>query len=290
MLESTEKNTDMNSGQNVLNWDLPNTFTFEGQKVKYGTLGEGEPIVLLHGTPFSSVVWRRIAPYLAVYRKVYYYDLLGYGKSQKSAGQDVSLGIQNKLFAAILDHWGVQEPDVVAHDFGGTTALRTHILNARDYRTLTLIDPVAIGPSGSGLVHAAKNHQTVFEGIPAYIHQAILHAYIQGAVFHPLTSDKIQPYLDPWLGESGQAAFYRQIAQMSDRYTDEIENRYDEIRCPTTILWGEQDQWIPLDRGRMLAKRIPNANLQVIPASSHLVQEDAPEAILAAVLKILFEK
>ena len=290
MLESAEKNTDMNSGQNVLNWDLPNTFIFKGQNVKYGTLGQGEPIVLLHGTPFSSVVWRRIAPYLAAYRKVYYYDLLGYGKSQKSAGQDVSLGMQNKLFAALLDHWGVQKPDVVAHDFGGTTALRTHILNARDYRTLTLVDPVAIGPSGSGLVQAATNHQTVFEGIPAYVHQAILHAYIQGAVFHPLTSDKIQAYLDPWLGESGQAAFYRQIAQMSDRYTDEIENRYNEIRCPTTILWGEQDQWIPLDRGRILAERIPNANLQVITASSHLVQEDAPEAILAAVLKLLFEK
>jgi pimeloyl-ACP methyl ester carboxylesterase len=268
-------------------WRLPKSFDFQGQQIRYGTLGEGPPLVLLHGTPFSSVVWRRIARWFCQHRQVFYFDLLGYGQSQKRAAQDVSLGIQNQVFAALLDHWQLQRPDVVAHDFGGTTALRAHLLNGCDYRSLVLIDPVAIGPSGSPLVQAAKDHEQVFAGLPAYIHEAILRAYINGAVSHALREDEMRLYLEPWLGEEGQAAFYRQIAQMSDRYTDEIEQRYGEIRCPVTILWGKEDAWIPPARGEELARRIPGAALRVVQQAKHLVQEDAPEAIVATVLDFL---
>lgn len=212
-------------------WDLSGVFDFEGLQVRYSVIGEGDPLVLLHGTPFSSIVWRRTAPYLATHRQVFYFDLLGYGRSEKRDGQDVSLGVQNQVFAALLDYWGLERPDIVAHDFGGTTALHTHLLNERDYRSLTLIDPVAIGPSGSAFVQAAKDNQEVFTGLPAYIHEAILRAYIGGAVFHPLHEGEMHLYMKPWLGEKGQAAFYRQIAQMSDRFTDEVENRYGDIRC-----------------------------------------------------------
>jgi pimeloyl-ACP methyl ester carboxylesterase len=268
-------------------WDRSRVFDFQGQRVCYGVIGEGTPLVLLHGTPFSSIEWRRVAPYLAAHRRVFYFDLLGYGQSEMRDRQDVSLGVQNLVFAALLDHWGLERPDVVAHDFGGTTALRTHLLNGRDYRSLTLIDPVAIGPSGSPFVQAAKNQEQTFANLPAYIHAAILRAYIAGAVHRELPDNEMHLYMEPWLGKVGQAAFYRQIAQMSDRYTDEVEHRYGEVRCPVTILWGERDAWIPHERGETLARRIPNAGYRLVPEASHLLQEDAPEAIVATVLDFL---
>lgn len=271
-------------------WDLPETFLFEGQRVRYGVMGAGEPLVMVHGTPFSSVVWRRIAPHLAGRRRVYYFDLLGYGRSEMRAGQDVSLGTQNRLFAALLDHWRIAAPDVVAHDFGGCTALRTCLLNGRQYRTLTLIDPVALSPWGSPFVQHVREHEAAFAGLPPYIHDAILPVYISGAAFRPLSQADMQRYVEPWLGEAGQAAFYRQIAQMDRRYTDEIEARYGELRFPVMILWGEEDRWIPVERGHELAARIPHATLRCIPAAGHLVQEDAPEAIVAALLGFLTQK
>jgi pimeloyl-ACP methyl ester carboxylesterase len=97
----------------------------------------------------------------------------------------------------------------------------------------------------------------------------------------------MQRYVDPWLGETGQSAFYRHIAQMDSRYTDEIEPLYGKLRCPVMILWGEQDRWIPIERGRELAVRIPTATLRCVPDAGHLVQEDAPEAIVAALLGFL---
>ena len=267
-------------------WNLRETFLFEGQEVRFGSLGRPDhpPLVLLHGTPFSSVVWRRIAPHLAVHRRIFYYDLLGYGRSEIRASQDVSLAVQGRLFAALLRHWGLSKPDVVAHDFGGCTALRAHLLHGCEYGSLTLVDPVALAPWGSPLVRHVRDHEAAFAGLPAYIHAAILPAYIGGAAFHPLPAPVLKLYVDPWLGASGQAAFYRQIAQMDQRYTDEIESRYGELRYPVTIIWGEEDCWIPIERGRELAKRIPGSSFLVVPDAGHLVQEDAPEALVAALL------
>jgi pimeloyl-ACP methyl ester carboxylesterase len=133
-------------------------------------------------------------------------------------------------------------------------------------------------------VRHVRDHEEAFAGLPSYIHAAILPAYIGGAAFHPLPAPVLKLYVDPWLGASGQAAFYRQIAQMDQRYTDEIESRYGQMRCPVRIIWGEQDSWIPIERGRELAKRIPGSSFLAVPDAGHLVQEDAPEALVAALL------
>ncbi len=112
--------------------ELSNRFTFEANRIAWGMLGDGDPLVLLHGTPFSSQVWRRIAPWLARHHRLFFYDLLGYGESDKP-NEDVSLGRQNKLLVALLHEWGLDRPQVLAHDFGGTTALRAHFLDGIAY-------------------------------------------------------------------------------------------------------------------------------------------------------------
>jgi pimeloyl-ACP methyl ester carboxylesterase len=266
---------------------LDRTYEFRGEAVRYGVGGAGPPLVFVHGTPFSSYVWHRITPYFISTHSVFCFDLLGYGQSAKSPAQDVSLGVQNRLLCELLAHWGVGNPDVVAHDFGGATALRAHLLNGCDYRSLTLIDPVAVAPWGSAFVRHVREHERAFSALPPYIHAAVVPAYLRGALHRTLSEAELAPYVGPWLGEVGQAAFYRQIAQMDERYTHEVEARYAQVRCPTLILWGAEDQWIPIGSGRRLAQLIPGAHLQEIPGAGHLVPEDAPEAIVAALMKFL---
>ena len=271
----------------MAHWRLDREYRFRGQKVCYSVAGDGPALCFVHGTPFSSYVWRRIVPHFVGAYRIYCFDLLGYGASEQRAGQDVSLGVQNVLFAELLDHWGVAAPAVVAHDFGGATALRAHLLDGCEYRSLTLIDPVALAPWGSDFVRHVREHEPAFAGLPAYIHAAILGAYIRGAIARTIPEEELAPYLSPWLGEPGQAAFYRQIAQMDQRYTDEVEPHYGRVRCPTLILWGEEDRWIPIERGVELARAIPGARLHRVPNAGHLLQEDAPEAIVAALLGFL---
>jgi pimeloyl-ACP methyl ester carboxylesterase len=262
--------------------ELPNRFTHEGNSVAWGVMGNGPPLVLVHGTPFSSQVWRRIAPLLAQRWTVFYFDLMGYGQSEMKSAQDVSLAVQNGSMAALLQSWSLARPEVLCHDFGGATALRAYYLNGLRYKRLTLIDPVAVAPWGSPFVKHVRQYEPAFVGLPAYAHDALLRAYLQTAAYAPLSDEAWRAYMTPWQGSMGQAGFYRQIAQMDQKFTDEIEPRYGPLDCPVTLLWGEEDQWIPISSGHALAARLTGGVLTTVPRSGHLMQEDAPEAIIAA--------
>ncbi len=272
----------------VLMLSLDQSFVFEGQRVAWGRIGNGPPLVLVHGTPFSSQVWRRIAPLLAPHWSVHFYDLLGYGLSEQKDGQDVSLGVQNRLFAALLTEWKLQLPHVLCHDFGGATALRGYFLNNLRYASLTIFDAVALAPWGSPFVAHVRKHEEAFAGLPDYAHEALLRAYLQGAAARELNPEALRIYMAPWTGAIGKPAFYRQIAQMDQRYTDEIEPLYRPLDCPVKVLWGAKDTWIPISKGEALASLISRQPLQRIANAGHLLQEDAPEAIVAAMLAARF--
>jgi pimeloyl-ACP methyl ester carboxylesterase len=226
-------------------------------------------------------------PCLATHRRVFYFDLLGYGQSDQRDVPDVSLGVQNQLLTELLDHWQLERPDVVGHDFGGATALRCHLLNGREFRSLTLVDPVAMSPWGIGFDSQVRADADVFRALPTSIHEAVVRAYIRGAYNRVLPEMDMIEYVRPWIGEFGQAAFYHQMSQFDLRYTDEVEPLYGNVRCPTLILWGEADQWLPIDGGYRLRDRIPSARFQAVAGSGHLMQEDAPEAIVGALLRFL---
>ena len=113
-------------------WNLPEACVFEGRTVRYGISGEGPPLIVVHGTPWSSFNLRHLIEPLSQDFTVYYYDLLGYGQSDKSPG-DVSLGIQNRVLDHLIEHWGLEAPSIIGHDFGGTTVLRTHLINGRSF-------------------------------------------------------------------------------------------------------------------------------------------------------------
>ncbi len=215
---------------------------------------------------------------------MYCFDLIGYGQSEQRAGQDVSLGVQNGLFAALLDRWRLDAPEVLAHDFGGATAMRAWHLNGVRYSRLTIFDAVVVRPWGSPFVAHVREHEDAFSGMPAYMHDALLRAYLRTAAHRPLSEEAFEVYCAPWRGPVGQPAFYRQIAQMDQARTDEVQGSYGPMSCPVKVLWGEKDDWVPIERGREFADLIAGGKLQAIPDAGHLVQEDAPEVIVAAVL------
>lgn len=265
--------------------ELPNTSIIEGSAVRWGKLGDGPPLVAIHGTPFSSQVWRRIIPHLVSQHTVYFFDLVGYGQSEMRDEQDVSLAVQNKVLAALFKEWELNRPHVLAHDFGGATALRAYYLNDLRYASLTVFDAVALAPWGSPFVHHVREHEAAFSSMPDYMHRALVRAYLQTAAFSPLSEEALDIYCSPWQGSVGQAAFYRQISQMDQKFTDEVQNLYDTMDCPVSVLWGEKDDWIPYEKGKNLAALLSSHPCIPIQNSGHLVQEDRPEAIVAAVLK-----
>ena len=146
-------------------WKLPEAYIFDRRTVRYGVSGDGPPVVVVHGTPWSSFNLRHLVEALSQDYTVYYYDLIGYGLSDKASG-DVSLGIQNQVLDQLLDHWQLENPAIIGHDFGGTTVLRTHIINERNFDKIVLIDPVAISPWGSPFFKHVNAHEAAFAGVP----------------------------------------------------------------------------------------------------------------------------
>lgn len=258
---------------------LDRTYESSHGAVRHGSVGAGDPVVMVHGTPWSSYVWRHAARALSVTHTVYVYDLPGYGRSEQFEGQDVSLGIQNDVLAELIEHWGVAAPAVVGHDFGGATVLRTHLLNEVPFARVALLDAVSLRPWGSPFYRHVREHRDAFAGMPDDIHRGVVEAYVRGAFHGDASRDRLEPYVRPWLGEVGRPAFYRQIAQNDPTYTDEVEDRYGGIEVPVLVLWGAEDEWLPVEIGERLHARIPGSTFETISGAGHLVQEDAPERV-----------
>ncbi|MFH9615878.1 alpha/beta fold hydrolase [Streptomyces pratensis] len=270
-------------------WTLDRTFLSSSGEVRWASLGpeQAPPVVLVHGTPFSSYVWRGIARGLAQDHRVYVWDLPGYGASAQYAGQDVSLRAQAWVLNELLEYWELDEPAVTAHDFGGCVALRAHLLHGARYRRLALVDPVALAPWGSPAYWLLGGGAEVFGELPPDLHRALVTEYVGSASHQGLRPAVLEKLVDPWCTDSGQPAFYRQIAQNDQRFTDEIQHRYGELDLPVLVCWGTEDTWIPAARGHELAGMIPGAELRLIEGAGHLVQEDAPAELTAALTRFL---
>jgi pimeloyl-ACP methyl ester carboxylesterase len=157
-------------------------------------------------------------------------------------------------------------------------------LNNLRYSRLTIFDAVVVRPWGSPFVAHVREHEAAFAGMPPYMHDALLRAYLQTAAHRPLSEEAFNVYMTPWVGDVGQPAFYRQIAQMDQSQTDEVQDLYGPMECGVRVLWGDKDDWIPFERGQEFANLIAGGEITRIEGAGHLVQEDAPEAIVAAML------
>lgn len=264
-------------------WTLDRTASTSAGRVAYGIAGDGPPLVLAHGWPWSSFSWHRIIPALSERFTVHWYDMPGFGRSELSPPRPPSLAVQGEVFGEMLDHWRLDAPMVAAHDFGGTVTLRAHLLHGRDYAGLVLMNVVAMRPWGSEFFEHVKAHVAAFTGLPPHIHAAIVCAYIDSALAHAIPQEDHDQLDAPWLTPAGQKAFWRQFELADEAFTAEIEPQYGALRCPTSILWGTDDPWIPMARGMALAERV-GVTLTPLPGLGHLPQLEAPDVVLRELL------
>ncbi|NHD19290.1 MULTISPECIES: alpha/beta hydrolase [unclassified Actinopolyspora] len=264
-----------------MTWSLDDEFATPGGMIRWTALGSGEPLVLVHGTPYSSLLWRDLAPALARTRRVYVFDLLGFGQSEQREGQDLTLAAHARNLARLLEHWELSAPSVVAHDIGGAVTLRSMLLEGARFRDLTLFDAVSGGEWERGLFRLILEHAEVFHQLPDYAHEEMVAGHLRHATSLGHRPAVLDAFLAPWRGEAGQAAFYRQYSQIKQEHTADYEHLLGEIDVPTRLIWGTEDRILPPPYARWLHERIPHAELHWIAGAGHVLQEDAPAQLLA---------
>jgi pimeloyl-ACP methyl ester carboxylesterase len=268
-------------------WRLPDRVRVSGGEVAAGVFGEGPPVVLVHGTPAWSYLWRRVVPVLARHHAVHVWDMLGFGDSRPAQGVAPSIARQATTLAELVDHWGLGEPSLVGHDIGGGVVLRAHLVDGVPARRLALLDAAVIGPWNTPFTEHMQRHSEAYRTMPTHVFADIIRPRLHTAVHRPLPPDVLDEYLRPWAGQAGQERWVDQVVSVSHTDTAEVVDRLDQLAAPTLVLWGEHDTWLTPDVGRRLAAAIAAARLRTVPAAGHFLPEDAPDAVADALLQHL---
>jgi pimeloyl-ACP methyl ester carboxylesterase len=269
------------------NWMLRERVRVSGGEVAADVFGDGPPVILVHGTPASSYLWRNVVPALANRHSVHVWDLLGFGESRLDPGVAPSIARQARTLAELVEHWGLDSPDLVGHDIGGGTVARAHLIDDVAVRRLALLDAAVIGPWNTPFTEHMQRHEDAYRTMPPHVFADIIAARIRTATHHPMSDAAAGAYLAPWAGPAGQQRWIDQVASVTFQDTNEVVARLGEITAPTIVLWGEEDTWLPPTMGQRLAAAIPGAQRTTIAEAGHFLPEDDPKATADALLQFL---
>lgn len=268
-------------------WRLPDRIRVEGGEVAAGVFGDGPPVVLVHGTPAWSYLWRKVVPLLAEHSTVHVWDLLGFGDSRPDSGVRPSIARQASVLSQLVARWGLTDPALVGHDIGGGIVLRAHLLHRAPARRIALLDAAVMGPWNTPFTEHQQRHAQAYRTMPRDVFADLITTRFRSATHHPMPPEVVAEYLRPWAGRDGQHRWLDQVESVSFEDTTEVVDRLSEISVPTLVLWGERDEWLSTANGRRLARAIPGARLETLSAAGHFPVEDAPEETADALLRLL---
>ena len=267
----------------------------ENTRIAHGLYGDGAPVVLIHGTPSSSYIWRNIMPSLleAGY-KVHLFDLLGYGLSERpqDPATDTSVTGQVPILEGLLALWGLKEAHIIAHDIGGAVAQRFAIQSPERVTSLTMLDVVSYDSWPS-----KRTHEQMQSGLEKLIkasdtdHREHFREWLYSTVENKdrLADTSMETYLDFICGPVGQASFFQhQVMHYDPKHTQEVAPRYAELgQNPVQLIWGADDAWQVEAWAHKLHAAIPGSELHILQDCGHFSMEDQPEKISALLVDFL---
>ncbi|WP_025770602.1 alpha/beta fold hydrolase [Thioalkalivibrio sp. HK1] len=271
---------------------VPRHVLIDGVRIAYGVHGSKDerrsvPVVLIHGTPSSSYIWRNIVPPLVdAGHLVHVYDLLGYGLSERPWSLDVDTSVtgQVPILEGMLAHWGLEKAHIVAHDIGGAIAQRLAVFTPERLSSLTLIDVCSFDswPSKRTLEQMHQGLDRLAKK-PDADHRAHFGQWLLSTVVdrQGLTKGAFQTYLDFISGPVGQGSlFQHQVAHYDPEHTLEISDRLHELGdLAVQVIWGRDDAWQRVDWAHKIHAAIPGSTLHIIEDCGHFAMEDRPQAI-----------
>lgn len=235
-------------------------------KIYYNILGEGEPIVFLHGWGSNSKVFYKIAKHLSRSYKNILFDLPGFGNSDEpNEPLDVSgyLEIVNNLLKEI----DIDNPIIIAHSLGGRIASKFN--NKLDKLVL-------IGSAG------IKTKKSVKLKIKIYTYK--LMKWILSLLHMNKTKERL-------IRKSGSTD-YRNASNIMKKtlinvVNEDLREFYKTIKVPTLIIWGENDKETPLWMGKDINSLVENSELVVFNNAGHYVFIDKSDDVIKEVERFL---
>jgi pimeloyl-ACP methyl ester carboxylesterase len=254
---------------------------------------DAPPLLLIHGLGDDADTWRHLIPTLATDFRVIAPDLPGFGRSAQPLAAPTPSYLRDVLLG-LLDAVVVTEALVVGHSMGAALAQLVALEAPQRARALLLIDggiPLREQPLTSQLLlflipvigewgygRLRKDPQAAFDSLRPYF--ANLDRVPQQEKEFLFTRVNQRVHSDAL--RRGYLSTLRHMVWWMARHVRHVEQQLAGLGAPTLILWGEQDRMLPPENGPAIAATQTDAELIRVPDAGHLLQVEAPWAVLDA--------
>jgi len=262
---------------------MPYVTASDGARLYYEVHGTGDPVLLVMGLGSNAYGWHRTLPWLAERFQAIIFDNRGTGRSDVPAGP-YALSRMAADAAAVLDAAGHARAHVVGASLGGMIAQRFVLASPERVRLLVLMcttpgGRLAVRASNevtAALVEGGADRATVYRRSAWFLYGDDTRAH------HPerIEEDLVQREKIP----TTPAGYLGQLqAAMAHDAWDELPT----VTVPTLVVHGDADLLIPTANGKLLAGRIPGAELVLVPGAGHMLQADGGTHVRDALLRFL---
>jgi 2-hydroxymuconate-semialdehyde hydrolase len=242
-----------------------------GIRTNVHDIGSGHPVLLIHGSgPGVSAWanWRLVMPELAQQARVIAPDMVGFGFTDRPAGQQYDMAAWVAQAVGVLDALGIEKTDLVGNSFGGALALALTIRHPQRVRRLVLMGSVGVPfPITKGL-DDVWGYEPSFENMRRIMD---VFAYDRNLVNDELARLRYEASIRPGFQESFSAMF----PAPRQRWVDAMCSAEADIRAlphQVLIVHGRDDQVIPLSTSLTLSQWIARSQLHVFGQCGHWTQ------------------
>lgn len=243
----------------------------------------GPSVLLVHGMGSSTFSWRHTLPALAQagYRAVAF-DQRGFGLSDKVGVTDYSHQAQAEAIVHLMNALGISKAVVVGHSMGANVAAHLAVSHPERVEKLVIADGYFI--QKKQVVSRITGTMLRFPPFQRWGRLALrslltpdnVTRIIKSAFADPaaVTAQVVSGYMRP-LQTAGWDEAAMGIARDLGRSV--LTAPLSSIKVPTLFVWGADDRWVPLDKGREFQRQFAGSELAVIPRSGHMPMEEQPE-------------
>jgi pimeloyl-ACP methyl ester carboxylesterase len=269
----------------------------DGQPVNTIDLGDGPPLVFVHGLTGSWPNWLEQLPVFAREHRVVAMDLPGFGHSPMPR-ERITISSYARLLDELLDELRIDAAAIVGHSMGGFVSTELAIAFPERVERLVLVSAAGLSTYLSRDATRALSISRRFERILAALttwgavnaDTIVRRPRLREAIFADLTRHPglLGAPLAAELvrGGGGKPGFTGALQALS---TYSVRDRLPEIACPTLIVWGEHDHLVPVRDADVYAELIPDSRKIVFPDTGHIPQIERPDAFNALLSEFLSE-
>ena len=247
-------------------------------ELAYRELGSGPPVLLLHGWPTSSFLWRDVMPAIARRNRVLALDLPGFGGSDKPLETRYDFEFFTRAIDGFLAAAGVDRVAIAGHDLGGPIAVRWALDNPERVTHVALLNTLLypdFDPTVMEFVTTLANPDTRGELTSVAGLESVMRLGLADEA--SLTNEVLAGVVDPFADEDSRVALAKAGIELQPDGFADLSRRLSELSVPVRVVYGEQDRVLP-DVAETMARvkrDVPQAEVTAIPTAGHFVQEEA---------------